>query len=123
MYFLNGDRIYINPVKVCGTFEEELQNCILQLKNINSGKKVFKLNFFINANSKDEYVRFQQIIHREVYVVFTDEILLSVLAQPPITGKLIVEVCFYNPDIWKTTFVSKGENGAVLFQQIGRAHV
>ncbi len=117
MYFLNGDRIYIKPVNVCGTFEEELQNCILQLKNINSGKKVFKLNFFINANSKDEYVRFQQIIHQEVYAVFTDEILLSVLAQPPITGKLIVEVCFYNPDIWKTTFVSKGENGAVLFQQ------
>ncbi|HSO88555.1 MAG TPA: hypothetical protein VLQ91_18525 [Draconibacterium sp.] len=117
MYFLNGDRIYIKPVKVCGTFTEELQNCISQLNNINSGKKVFKLNFFINTNSKDEYIRFQQIIHREVYAVFTDEILLSVLAQPPITGKLIVEACFYNPDFWITTFVSKGENGAVLFQQ------
>lgn len=117
MYFLNGDRIYIKPAKVCGTFEEELQNCILQLKNINSGKKVFKLNFFINSESKEEYIRFQQIIHRDVYAVFTDEILLSVLAQPPITGKLIVEACFYDPDFWKTVFVSKGENGAVLFQQ------
>ena len=117
MYFLNGDRIYIKPEKVCGTFEEELQNCISQLEKSNSGKKVFKLNFFINSGSKEEYIRFQQIIHSEIYAVFTDEILLSVLAQPPITGKLIIEACFYDPDFWKTVFVSKGENGAVLFQQ------
>jgi hypothetical protein len=117
MYFLNGDRIYIKPVKVCGTFIEELQNCLLQLKNVNSGKKIFKLNFFIEANTKDDYNCFQQIIHREIYNLFSDEILLSVLAQPPISGKLIVEACFYDPQFWNTTLVSKGENGAVLFQQ------
>ncbi|MCA1760822.1 MAG: hypothetical protein LC658_13725, partial [Bacteroidales bacterium] len=117
MYFLNGDRIYIKPVKVCGTFYEELQNCLLQIKNINSGKKIFKLNFFINASSKEEYIRFQQIIHREVYTLFSDEILLSVLAQPPLTGKLIVEACFYDTQFWETTYISKGENGAVLFRQ------
>lgn len=117
MYFLNGDRIYIKPAKVCGTFEDELQNCILQLGNINSGKKVFKLNFFINAGSKDEYVYFRNIIHSQVFAVYNDKILLSVLAQPPITGKLIVEACFYDPGYWKTSFVSNGENGAVLFQQ------
>ena len=117
MYFLNGDRIYIKPVKVCGTFEEELRNCVLQLENINSGKKIFKLNFFIDANSKEEYIQFQQIIHREVNTFFSDEILLSVLAQPPLTGKLIVEACFYDTQFWETTFISKGENGAVLFRQ------
>jgi len=117
MYFLNGDRIYIKPVKVCGTFEEELRNCVLQLENINSGKKIFKLNFFIDANSKEEYIHFQQIIHREVNTFFSDEILLSVLAQPPLTGKLIVEACFYDTQFWETTFISKGENGAVLFRQ------
>lgn len=117
MYFLNGDRIYIKPVNVCSTFGEELQNCLLQLKNINSEKKVFKLNFFIEANFEEEYIQFQQTIHFEVYKLFSDEILLSVLAQPPISGKLIVEACFYDPHFWNTTFVSKGENGAVLFQQ------
>jgi hypothetical protein len=117
MYFLNGDRIYIKPVKVCGTFDEELGNCLLQLENINSGKKIFKLNFFIDAKSKEEYIHFQQIIHREVNTFFLDEILLSVLAQPPLTGKLIVEACFYDTQFWETTFISKGENGAVLFRQ------
>jgi hypothetical protein len=117
MYFLNGDRIYIKPVKVCGTFSEELQNCLIQLNKINSGKKIFKLNFFIEANTKEDYICFQQIIHREIYNLFSDEILLSVLAQPPISGKLIVEACFYDPQFWNTILVSKGENGAVLFQQ------
>lgn len=117
MYFLNGDRIYIKPVKVCGTFNEELQNCLLQLTNIKSGKKIFKLNFFIDVCLKEDYIHFQQIIHREVYNLFSDEILLSVLAQPPISGKLIIEACFYDPHFWNTKLVSKGENGAVLFQQ------
>ncbi|MDO8951214.1 MAG: hypothetical protein Q7U86_01250 [Draconibacterium sp.] len=117
MYFLNGDRIYIKPVKVCGTFSEELQNCLLQLKNINSGKKIFKLNFFIEANSKEEYIHFQQIIHHEVYNLLSENILLSVLAQPPLAGKVIIEACFYDPLFWRTEFVSKGENGAVLFEQ------
>lgn len=115
MYFLNGDRIYIKPVKVCGTFGEELQNCLLQLKNINSGNKVFKLNFFIEANTGEEYIQFQQTIHFEVNKLFSDEILLSVLAQPPLTGKLIVEACYYDPQFWKSAFFSNGENGAVLF--------
>ena len=117
MYFLNGDRIYIKPVKVCGTFIEELQNCLLQIADINTEKKIFKLNFFIEANSKEDYIHLRQIIHREVFSLFSDDILLSILAQPPISGKLIVEACFYDPRFWNTTFVSKGENGAVLFQQ------
>ncbi len=91
MYFLNGDRIYIKPVKVCGTFNDELQNCLSQLKNINSGKKIFNLNFFIEANSKEEYIHFQQNIQKEIYNQFSSEILISVLAQPPLTGKLIIE--------------------------------
>jgi hypothetical protein len=117
MYFLNGDRIYIKPVKVCGTFNEELQNCLLQLININLGKKIFKLNFFIDANSKKEYLHFQQIIQGEIYSHFSSEILISVLAQPPLTGKLIVEACFYDPHFWKSEIILKGENGAVLFEQ------
>ncbi|TNF46140.1 MAG: hypothetical protein EP310_00715 [Bacteroidetes bacterium] len=117
MYFLNGDRIYIKPVKVCGTFSDELQNCLLQLKNINSVKKIFKLNFFIEANSKEEYFQFQQTIQQEVYNLFSSEILISILAQPPLTGKLIVEACFYDPHFWKVEIILKGENGAVLFEQ------
>ena len=119
MYFLNGDRIYIKPVKVCGTFGEELQNCLLQLSEINSGKKIFKLNFFVDSHSAEDYSQIQQIIHHEVGTRFSDEILLSIIAQPPLTGKVIVETCFYDPAFWTTKLISKGENGAVMFEKDG----
>ncbi len=119
MYFLNGDRIYIKPVKVCGTFAEELQNCLLQLLQFNSGKKIFKLNFFIDSHSAEDYTQIQQIIHYEIGTRFSDEILLSIIAQPPLTGKVIVEVCFFDPSFWTTELISKGENGAVMFEKEG----
>lgn len=117
MYFLNGDRIYIKPVKVCGTFSEELQNCLLQLSQINSGKKIFKLNFFVNTPSPESYRQIQQIIYQEVSAWFSDEILLSIIAQPPLTGKVIIEACFYDPSFWSAQLISKGENGAVMFEK------
>lgn len=119
MYFLNGDRIYIKPVKVCGTFNEELQNCLLQLSEFSSDNQIFKLNFFINSSSYESYSEIQQIIHREVGSRFSDEILLSIIAQPPLTGKVIIEACFYDPKLWQTKLISKGENGAVIFEKQG----
>ncbi|MGE0018276.1 MAG: hypothetical protein AB7S72_01310 [Draconibacterium sp.] len=119
MYFLNGDRIYIKPVKVCGTFNEELQNCLLQLSEFSSDNQIFKLNFFINSHSNESYSEIQQIIHREVGSRFSDEILLSIIAQPPLTGKVIIEACFYDPKLWQTKLISKGENGAVIFEKQG----
>jgi hypothetical protein len=116
MYFLNGDRIYINPINAFGTLDEQLQNCLQQLKKINSGKKVFKLNFFVDTNSKADYLKIQKKIQKEVDLLFSDKILQSVIAQPPLTCKIIVEVCFYDTSFWKTTFISESSNGAVLFQ-------
>jgi len=116
MYFLNGDRIYINPINTCKTLDEQLQSCLQQLTKINSGKKVFKLNFFVDTNSKSDYLLLQQNIQDEVNTLFPGKILQSVIAQPPLTCKIIVEACFYDPSLWKTTLISEGINGGVLFQ-------
>jgi enamine deaminase RidA (YjgF/YER057c/UK114 family) len=119
MYLLNGDRIYIKPVKVCGTFTDELQNCLSQLSQISSEKKIFKLNFFVDSHSAEDYTNVRQIIHHQVKTMFSDEILLSVIAQPPLTGKIIVEAGFFDPALWSAKLISKGENGAVLFENEG----
>jgi hypothetical protein len=119
MYLLNGDRIYIKPLKVCGTFNDELQNCLSQLSQIGSEKKIFKLNFFVDSHSAEDYTNVRQIIHHEVKTIFSDEILLSVIAQPPLTGKIIVEAGFFDPVFWNAKLISKGENGAVLFENDG----
>jgi hypothetical protein len=116
MYFLNGDRIYINPENSCKTFDEQLNNCLFQLTKINSGKKIFKLNFFVDTDSKDNYLQFQQKIQTEVENIFRDKILLSVIAQPPLTSKILAEACFYDPTVWEATSVSDSNGGAVLFK-------
>ncbi len=116
MYFLNGERIYINPLNANGTLDEQLQSCLQQLSKINSGKEVFKLNFFVDTNSRADYLKVYQKIQKEVDTLFRDKILQSVIAQPPLTYKIITEVSFYDPLLWKTTILSDNDNGAVLFQ-------
>jgi hypothetical protein len=115
MYFLNGDRIYINPKNSCKTLDEQLHNCLLQLTKINSGKKIFKLNFFVDTDSNDNYLQLQQKIQSEVGNKFSDQIILSVIAQPPLTCKIIIEASFFDPAVWDTTAVLDGNNGAILF--------
>ncbi len=116
MYFLNGERIYISPGNSCKTFDEQLNNCLLQLSEINSGKKVFKINFFVDSDSRTDYLQIQKKIQTEVDQIYHDKILVSVIAQPPVTSKIIAEVSFYDSLLWKPTFLSDTGNGAVLFE-------
>ncbi len=116
MHFLNGDRIYIKPNKICGTFSEELQNCLSQIAGINSGRKIFKLNFFVAAGSRELYASIRNLVFEEVSRNLSGNILVSVIAQPPLTGKVIVETCFYDPELWMAEPVSDKENGAMLFK-------
>lgn len=111
MYFLNGDRIYINPEKACGTFDEQLQNCLQQLVDLNSDRKIFKLNFFVESNSKAEYLKLQQKIHTRVAEFSPERILQSIIAQPPLTCKVIVEACFYDQADWQIEFIGDENNG------------
>ncbi len=116
MYFLNGDKTYINPENGCKTIEDQLNSCLLQLTKINSGKKIFKLNFFVDTVSTENYLHIQQKIHSEVEIILSHKILFSVIAQPPLTCKILVEVCFYDPAVWKMTSILEDYNGAILFQ-------
>jgi hypothetical protein len=116
MYFLNGDRIYINPQKACGTIEEQLHDCLNQVAQINSGKKIFKLNFFVNTTSKNNFFKLQQKINKEVKSLFNTNVLQCVIAQPPLSCKIIVEVCFYDPQEWQVQFVGNENNGIALFR-------
>lgn len=117
MYFLNGDRYYIHAEKRCGTLSEQLQNCLEQVSQINSEKKIFKLNFFVDASPRSNYLDFQEHIERKVAAHFHDPVLHSVIAQPPLTCKIIVEACFYDPKEWQVEFIAAGNNGAAKFSK------
>jgi hypothetical protein len=115
MHLLNGDQIYIKPVKVCGTFIEELQDCLSQLSDITWKGKIFKLNFFIDTPVRESYAETRRLVLAEVSKKVTGNIVISVIAQPPVSRKVIVECCFYNPSTWDTELISDDENGAILF--------
>ncbi len=117
MYFLNGDRLYIKPKSGCGTREEQLQNCLQQIKKINSGKKIFKLNFFVDTASNEDYQKFQQTIRNEVVDLFSEPVILGFLAQPPLTRKIIVETFYYDSTLWQAEFLSEETNAAFRFRR------
>jgi len=117
MYFLNGDRLYFKPKSGCVTREEQLQNCLQQIKKINSGKKIFKLNFFVDTASNEDYQEFQQTIRNEIYDSFSEPVVLGFLAQPPLTCKIIVEAFFYDTKRWHAEFLSEETNTAFKFRR------
>lgn len=115
MYFLNGDRIYIKPEKTCKTDDEQLQNCLLQLTKINSGKRIFKLNFFVDSDSDEAYQNLKSKIRLKVGELFPEKIIQSLIAQPPLTCKIIVEAFYYDPLVWIAKIISTGDSEAALF--------
>jgi enamine deaminase RidA (YjgF/YER057c/UK114 family) len=117
MYFLNGDRIYIKPESGCVSWDAQFQSCLQQLRQINSGKKIFKLNFFIDAVSSEAYKTIQQRIREEVTRIFSESIVLGFVAQPPLTCKIIVEAFFYDFNLWKPEFIRHENGAATIFSR------
>ncbi len=117
MYFLNGDRIYIKPEKSGSTINDQLSDCMAQLSLINSGKKVFKLNFFVNTTSDKEYEILSSDIQSRVSLIFSDKVVFSLIAQPPLTSHIIIEAFYYDPKYWDIEFFNTDNNVSVLFSQ------
>ena len=115
MYFLNGDRTYIKPGKGYKTLNEQLQDCLLQLTKINSGKQIIKLNFFIDSGTDEEYNELKSTIRLKVGELFPEKIIQGFIAQPPLTCKIVVEVFFFDPSQWKVKIISGEDGEAALF--------
>jgi hypothetical protein len=116
MYFLNGDRIYIKPKKACGTLDEQIKSCLLQLEEINSGKRIFKLNFFVDTKSDEDYLKLKKEVQKQVSNLFSKKIIQGFIAQPPLTCKIIVEAFYYDPELWEVELVTVENNSAALFK-------
>lgn len=117
MYFLNGDRLYIKPEKACGNIEEQLENCLNQLKTLNAGKKIFKINFFVDAKTDEDYTQLQQDISGKININVHEEIIVNLIAQPPLTCKILLEVFLYDPLEWEKKSIEAENGKALLFQK------
>jgi hypothetical protein len=117
MYFLNGDRIYIKPDNRCKSQEEQLTSCLEKLKQINSGKKVFKVNFFADTSSDEAYDKLQTEVYQLISERYTTPVLTAVIAQPPLTCKIVVEAFYYDPELWHAEMIEMEHGAAMLFQR------
>ncbi|MBN2635172.1 MAG: hypothetical protein JXR61_02800 [Prolixibacteraceae bacterium] len=117
MYFLNGERVYIKPENACKLFDEQIQSCFRQLTELNPEQKLFKLNFFSEANSKNEYILLLEKLEKDVAATFPFPIVVSLLAQPPLTCRIMVEACYYDPKEWDLEFLKKVNGGGLLFRK------
>ncbi|WP_319482072.1 hypothetical protein [uncultured Draconibacterium sp.] len=115
MYFLNGDRSYIKPENACGNLTAQLQSCLEQLEKINSGKRIFKLNFFVDTKSNSEYDKLLEGLRNQLKDIVGNTILTSFIAQPPLSCKVIVEAYYYDPELWDYQMISEGKNATALF--------
>jgi len=116
MYFLGGDRIYIKPERACKSLDEQISNCINQLQKINSGKQVFKLNFFVDTFSRKDYEAINANVQRQIHQNFSTDLVVAFIAQPPLTCRIIVEAFYYDASTWTKSFIGDGQYTACLFE-------
>jgi hypothetical protein len=117
MYFLNGDRIYIKPENGSSSPENQLNDCLSQLDRINSGKKIFKLNFFVDTSSGAAYKQLQKKLEELVSRRFQTPVICGLIAQPPLTCRILVEAFYYDATQWKNKIIISKNGAAMLFQR------
>lgn len=129
MYFLNGDRIYIKPRNGCSSINDQLLNCVEQLHKINSGKQIFKLNFFADVTSEDSYRQLYSQLKDLVVENFGNPVICTLIAQPPLTCRILVEAFYFDSSLWNVEFLFAENGSAALFVRdgarvlIGNSHV
>ncbi len=117
MYFLNGDRIYIKPQNGDETLDNQIADCFGQLQKNNRTKKLFKLNFFVNSCSDADYAELQEKITAKVTTLFNEELILSFIAQPPLTSKIVIEAFYFEPSDWQVQTILEENSTAKLFSR------
>ncbi|MDD4108095.1 MAG: hypothetical protein PHH93_05185 [Prolixibacteraceae bacterium] len=117
MYFLNGYHLYIEPENCNATVHEQLLNCMEQTLHINGGKKLFKLNFFLDTPSDEAYRHFLEKIGHLIDDGYKTPVIYSIISQPPVTGSLVIEAFYYDTSLWNPVFINEGCGMAVLFKR------
>lgn len=100
MHFLGGERVFIRPRENSPGLSDQLEDCITQLRQLNQALELYKINFFIDSDSHDDYSEKRQKLLNTVSDNFPTSLLVSVIAQPPLTCKIIVEAFYFDQTEW-----------------------
>lgn len=117
MNFLGGELEFIKPVATDRPIFDQVDQCLLGLLIRCAPETIYKLNFFVSTSDSNDYKNIQSYISEKVSQRLGDELLVNVIAQAPLTRKVILEVFTYNPQIWQTKLISNISGNAVLFSK------
>lgn len=117
MHFLNGGRTYIQPKNGNAPFENQLNNCINQLKELNSEKRIYKLNFFAGTESPDNYNELNKLLNKEVNEQFETAVMCALISQAPLTCSIVAEAFYFDDELWKHKHIEEENGSAILFKR------
>jgi hypothetical protein len=115
MYFLNGDHIYIHPEDKDAAIEIQINSCISRLRKINSGKRIYKVNIFIDSETGSVSEPLKNETYSKILEIVGSPFIFSFISQPPLSSKVIAEVFYYDSKIWHGTYISYTIGEAILF--------
>lgn len=118
MHLINGGRLYIEPDNKNTQLEEQLHDCLKQLKQFTIGRKVYKLNFFANMSHRN-YSRITKFVNAEVKANFPTPVLSSLIAQSPLTCQILVEVFYFDDSLWNHKLYHNEKGAAFVFERDG----
>ncbi len=115
MHFLGGERDFITPCNMDGTIYDQVDQCFLELSGSRALENIYKLNFFIAITNREDYKKAQSYISGKIERTGEKEILLNIIAQAPLTSKVILEVFTYDPGKWQTAVDLHSLGKSILF--------
>ena len=115
MHFLGGEREFIKPGNTDSSIYEQVDECIATLNNCCPPGNIYKLNFFVSTSDSEDYHATQSHITKSVKEKFGNEILINVIAQAPLTRKVILEVFIFDSKKWQKELIDHADGKAILF--------
>lgn len=100
MHFLGGERVFIRPHTNHLSLNDQLEDCLTQLRELNQDLELYKINFFVDSSSASAYSQTRKTLLETVSNEFQTSLLISVIAQPPLTCNIMIEAFFYNQKEW-----------------------
>ncbi len=117
MHFLNGGRTYLQPKNRNAPFESQLSNCINQLKELNSEKRIYKLNFFAGTESSNDYTELNKLLNKVVKEPFETAPICALFSQEPLTCSIVAEAFYFDDRLWKHEHIEEENGSAILFER------
>ena len=122
MKLLGGDLIILRPEVREPVITDQVKNCLDQLHVICQERKLSKNSFykfilFLNKTTNNHYDHITRELVSLIKDIIHQDVLVMILYQPPVKYDVVMEVYYYDPEQWCSSFHNDNSGGAVVFKK------